>query len=87
MRTTIDVDGPVLRELKRLARNEKKTLGAMFSELLAEALAGRRTGGRPPGKLAWHTTGGGLLIDLTDQERLWEVLDAEQLGRSRSGAE
>lgn len=87
MRTTIDVDGPVLRELKRLARSEKKTLGAMFSELLAEALAGRRAGGRRPGQLAWHTTGGGLLIDLTDKERLWEVLDAEQLGRPRGVAE
>lgn len=87
MRTTINVDGPVLRELKRLARSEKKTLGAMLSELLAEALAGRRKGPPRPGKLAWHTTGGGLLIDLTNKERLWEVLDAEQLGRSRSGAE
>ena len=86
MRTTMDVDGPVLRELKRLARKEHKTLGALFSELLAEALAARRAGGRRPGKLAWHTTQGGLLIDLSDRERLWEVLDTEQLGRAPGGA-
>lgn len=83
VRTTIDVDGPVLRELKRLARNEKKTLGALVSELLADVLARRRKAPGAPARLAWHTTSGGLLVDLADQERLWELLDAEQLGRDR----
>ncbi len=81
MRTTIDVDGPVLRELKRRARAEKKTLGALASELLAGALARRRPDTKDAPRLTWHTTDGGLLVDLADQERLWEVLDAEQLGR------
>lgn len=81
MRTTIDVDGPVLGELKRVAKKERKTLGALLSELLAEALARRRQRTEAPRAFAWNTTRGGTLVDLTDKERLWEMLDAEQLGR------
>jgi Arc/MetJ family transcription regulator len=40
-RTTIDIDASVLFELKRRQRSEKRPLGELASELLAEALAGR----------------------------------------------
>jgi hypothetical protein len=39
MRTTLDIDAPLLRELKQLQKKEKKALGAIVSDLLAEALA------------------------------------------------
>ena len=37
MRTTIDIDYPILKELKRLARRERKSLGRLVSDLLARS--------------------------------------------------
>ena len=37
-RTTVDIDTPILKELKRLGRKEGVTLGALISRLLAQAL-------------------------------------------------
>jgi hypothetical protein len=38
MRTTLDIDDDVLRAAKELARREKKTAGAIISELTRRAL-------------------------------------------------
>jgi len=38
MRTTLDIDDDVLRAAKELARRQKKTAGAIISELTREAL-------------------------------------------------
>jgi hypothetical protein len=38
MRTTLDIDDDVLRAAKELARREKKTAGAVISELARRAL-------------------------------------------------
>ena len=42
MRTTLDIDGPILREVKAIHEREGRSMGAVVSELLAEALAWRR---------------------------------------------
>ena len=42
MRTTIDIDAPILRELKRLQKREGKALGRLVSELVALALTKRK---------------------------------------------
>jgi hypothetical protein len=42
MRTTLDIDVPILREVKALHESEGRSMGAIVSELLAEAL------GAPP---------------------------------------
>jgi hypothetical protein len=39
MRTTLDIDEDVLQAAKELARREKKTAGAMISELVRRALS------------------------------------------------
>lgn len=39
MRTTLDIDDDVLQAAKELARREKKTAGAMISELVRRALS------------------------------------------------
>ncbi|HEY7644416.1 MAG TPA: hypothetical protein VH858_05210, partial [Hyphomicrobiales bacterium] len=53
MRTTIDIDDPILEQLKRLQRRERKSLGRLVSDLLAQSLATSRT--RRPGapQLEW----------------------------------
>ena len=39
MRTTLDIEAPVLKELRELQKREGGTLGALVSRLLADALA------------------------------------------------
>jgi hypothetical protein len=51
-RTTIDLDPTVLRELKRRARAEGKSLGRHASEVLGAALEHRREP-EPSPPLAW----------------------------------
>ncbi len=48
MRTTLDIDEDVLRAAKELARREKKTAGAVISELTRRALTAPPRGAREP---------------------------------------
>lgn len=50
MRTTLDIDDPVLHELKRLRAKEGKSLSRLASDLLARALKedAMHGGGPPP---------------------------------------
>lgn len=47
MRTTLDIDDDVLRAAKELARREKKTAGAVISELTRKALTESPSAERP----------------------------------------
>ena len=79
MRTTVDIDDPILDEVKRLKEKEEKTLGAVVSELLAEGLAARK---RKPVKgvvkFEWPVQSLEPLVDYHDKEALWAHWDAEQ---------
>jgi len=48
MRTTLDIDDDVLRAAKELARREKKTAGAVISELTRRALTAAPRAEREP---------------------------------------
>jgi hypothetical protein len=48
MRTTLDIDDDVLRAAKELARREKKTAGAIISELTRSALIASPPAERQP---------------------------------------
>ena len=48
MRTTLDIDDDVLRAAKELARREKKTAGAVISELTRRALTAAPAASRAP---------------------------------------
>jgi len=76
MRTTIDIDGPVLVELKRLQQLEGKSLGRLASDLLAKALADQRQP-RRKARARWHSQPMGLKIDILDKEALYEILDRD----------
>jgi hypothetical protein len=73
-RTTVDIDAPILKELKSLQKKEKRSLGQIMSQLLAEALS-RRTKAHKPAKLQWVTRAMNATIDLTDKETVYSVLD------------
>ena len=75
MRTTIDIDDPILRDLKRLQRQEGKSLGRLVSDLLATTLAQRRTGPPVPAAFTWTSKAMGARIDLRDKDALLDALD------------
>ena len=75
-RTTVNIDAPVLRDLKRRQKRDRKSLGQVVSELLARAMADdRRPRARP--EFNWIAKPLGLKVDLLDKDALWAALDAE----------
>jgi hypothetical protein len=84
MRTTVDIDLPVLRDLKRLQKRENKSLGQLVSELLASALAAKsaaRPSKSPP--FAWISRKMSARVDLADKDALYAVLDRRGSERAR----
>jgi hypothetical protein len=83
-RTTLDIDLPILKELKALREREGKSLGRLVSELVAEALAARKKGlGKKPFKLKWHSKAMGPLIDIGDPRAIKEFLAQEDIEKFR----
>lgn len=78
MRTTVDIDAPVLRDLKRLRKQEGKTLGALVSELLATALALRGKPARTRKPFTWVSRPMQARIDPEDREAVWKLLSEEE---------
>ena len=76
MRTTLDIDDPVLRELKRRQRAEGKSLGKVASELLARALT-EPGEAKPVPKFEWIAQAMGARVDLADKEALYQAMDAD----------
>jgi hypothetical protein len=76
MRTTVDIDGPILREIKAIHEREGRSMGAVVSELLADALSRRRA---PKKKPPFHWTSHSLeaRVDLEDKDAVYAALDAE----------
>ena len=77
MRTTLDIDDPILREVKLIHEKEGRSIGAVVSELLAEALAGRRKSRARPA-FRWTSRALKSLVDLTDKEAVYAALDSER---------
>ncbi len=87
MRTTVDIDAPVLKEVKRLTRREGKALGRVVSELLAESLGRRRDKASPAPAFAWTSRQMDARVDLADKDAVQAALDAtEPAGRSEDRA-
>jgi hypothetical protein len=74
MRTTLDIEAPVLKDLRELQRREGGTLGELVSRLLAEALARRPKKPVAPA-FAWRARPMGALVDLVDKEVVYAILD------------
>lgn len=77
MRTTIDIDDPILHDLKRLKAREGKPLDRLVSDLLAQALnacAAARAIAAPP---MWIAKSMRPRVDLADKEAVQRILDRE----------
>ena len=78
MRTTLDIDDPVLREVKALHKKEGRSMGAVVSELLADALGRRRGSGTRATKFHWTSRPMKTLVDLSDKDAVYAALDADR---------
>lgn len=77
MRTTMDIDDPILREVRAIHEKEGRAMGAVVSELLADALARRRAARTRPA-FRWTSRPMKALVDLSDKDALYAALDAER---------
>ncbi len=83
-RTTLNIDYPILQELKKLRHDEQKPLGQLVSELVCEALTHRRKAKPAAVEFPRRGTSEGFQwisgpmrarIDISDKEALYAVLD------------
>lgn len=77
MRTTLDIDDPILREVKALHEQEGRSMGAVVSELLADALSRRRAARARPA-FRWTAQPMKALVDLADKDAVYAALDADR---------
>lgn len=73
-RTTIDIDNPILMEVKNLQKKDGRSIGKVVSQLLSEALAQRKNKARAP-RFTWRSRRMGALVDLSDKDALYKILD------------
>ena len=70
MRTTVDIDDPILREVRAIHEREGRSMGAVISELLADALTRRRASRKRPA-FRWTSRPMKALIDLADKDAVY----------------
>ncbi len=73
-RTTLNLDASVLREVKRRAKDQGKSVGDVISELVGPALAQKNRKGSHP-EFRWRTARmGPANVDLEDKEAVRQAL-------------
>jgi hypothetical protein len=78
MRTTIDIDDPILRDLKRIQQLEGQSLGRLVSDLLAQSLAARQSAPPAPTRFNWISQPMGARLDLRDKDAVRDAMDEPQ---------
>jgi hypothetical protein len=73
-RTTLNLDAPLLQELKKLQKRDGRPLGRIVSDLLAAALSGREPATRRE-PFRWRSRRMDALVDLEDREAVYVLLD------------
>jgi hypothetical protein len=73
-RVRLEIDSPVLKELKALRKIQRRSLGQIVSQLLAEALAGRKRR-KEPISFKWTSRPMSAMVDLEGKEALYAALD------------
>lgn len=77
MRTTLDLEKPVLEALKKVDEREGTTMSRLASRLLAEALVRQSSASVPPPEFRWIAAPMGARLGLSDKEALFRVLDEQ----------
>lgn len=72
-----------MKDLKKIRQKEGKSLGRIISDLLAQALAERKSiksPGKPP---KWISKSMGARVELADHEALYAVMESEPIPYNR----
>ena len=76
MKTTLEIDEGVMRQLKQRAAREGRTMSELVETALRALLARQEKRAKElPPLPVWD--GGGLLVDVADREALYELLDRD----------
>jgi hypothetical protein len=75
MRTTVDIDDPVLKDLKKLQIKEGKSLGRLISDLLAQAIAVRTSAKNRTRSIRWISKDMGARVDVADPEAVYSAME------------
>ena len=75
MRTTLDIDDPILQDLRRLRRERKKPLGRIVSDLLAKALARNEAEAQVNADFVWQAQPMGARVDLADRDAVYDAME------------
>ncbi|MBN1102621.1 MAG: antitoxin [Deltaproteobacteria bacterium] len=84
MRTTVDIDAPILKDLKKIQGREGKSLGRLISDLLAQSLGERKSVKAPAKPAQWISKAMGARVDLADAEALYSAMGQDS--ESKEGA-
>lgn len=75
MRTTLDLEKPLLEKLKAIGKAERRSLGQVASQLLAEALAKRKGSAKSAPKFRWKSRSMRAVVDLSDKDAVFAILE------------
>ena len=76
-RTTIDIDDPILKEIKAIQKREGRSMGKIVSQLLAEALVEQMNSAKTP-SFKWNSRPMRPLVDLSDRDEVYRILDRDR---------
>lgn len=76
-RTTVDIETPILQEIKDLKKKEGQSLGQIISQLLSEALGSRKAANKLP-QLRWTSRPMKARVDLSDKDAVYRILDRSE---------
>jgi hypothetical protein len=82
-KTTLNIPDPLFRELKRRAVTQGETMSNLVAEYIRRGLARKPK----PDDLALLPTydGGPFLVDVSDRDALFDLLDQDRYGASHEG--
>ena len=82
MRTTVDIDDPILKEVKLLGKKQGKSLGRIVSDLLASSLRTRSAAPKKRKARRWIALPMASRVDLADKEAVYAAMERERVSSS-----
>ena len=86
MRTTIDIDDPVLKEVKALQKKGGQSLGRLVSDLLAQALRARKRPALKRSAPKWISKPMHARVDLADKDAVYAAMEQPLAGQRATRA-
>lgn len=84
MRTTIDIDDSVLKQVKSLGKKEGKSLGRIVSDLLARSLRTLRDACKDRNPRRWITRPMASRVDLAEKRAVYAAMERKVLPSGRT---